>query len=120
MARSRRGGCSRRRRPRSCGCDRWRAAESYDILERAAPSGGGAQDLEHDQVTRDPPALGCFGRRGARDVVGDQHHLCRNALGIQSLRCLAEVEHVPGIVAEGEYHSVATVRRFGDGVCLLR
>ena len=84
------------------------------IVERHAGLRGRAGDLEDDDVARDAPAQrGAFGGR-AGDIVGDRQDARVDALGGQTPRRRAEVEHVAGVIAEAEQHPAAAIGQPGD------
>jgi hypothetical protein len=77
-------------------------------------------DLVHREGARDTTPLGLLLPAGRGHVVGHIHNPGVDAFIDQSLAGDAEVQSVPGIVAEGEDHPRASIRRPGDPVDLLR
>ena len=57
-------------------------------------------------------------QRGAGDVVGDQDRAGLDALGVQAQLGLAEMQHVPGVVAVAQQHPAAGVGGLGHPVDL--
>ena len=92
------------------------AGQPLDLVEGRALLGGGAGDLEDREVAGDAAALLDLVRRGAPDVVGDQHGAAVDALGLQLVLGGVEVQHVTGVVAVAEQHPAALVGGLGDGV----
>src|SRR5699024_1025127 len=75
----------------------------------------GAGDLEHRQVAGDAAAVAMVLGGVGDDVVADLDDPHVHALGAQLLRRGAEVQHVPGIVAEAQHHAAAVLRVAGEG-----
>ena len=73
--------------------------------------GRGAGDLVDQDRPGQPAAAGVVGRVGQGDVVGDDHHLDRDALGPGHLGGQAEVQPVAGVVLDDQQ----AARRAGDG-----
>ena len=96
-----------------------RASRSTSSRE-AALLGGRPGDLEDRQVAGDAATLLELVRRGAPDVVGDQHGAAVDALGPQLVLGGVEVEHVAGVVAVAEQHPTTLIGFLGHGVGPLR
>jgi hypothetical protein len=95
-------------------------ATPKDLVERQPGLSSGTRSLEHGEVARDAAPLRLLGDARARDVVGHQHGLARDALGAQPLLRLREVQHVTGVVAEGQQHTAAVLGGLRHRVHLLR
>jgi hypothetical protein len=94
--------------------------QAHHLVEVETAFCGGAEDLEHHEVTRDPPPTSAVVGGGGCGVVGDDELTRRDPLGLEALPGEPEVHDVAGIVAVAEHHTAAAVRQATDRVGLRR
>lgn len=82
-----------------------------DRVEVQPGFGGGAGDLEDQQIARHAAALAALGQTGAGHVVGHRQNARVDALGAQPLGGGAKVQHVAGVIAKAQDHAAAALRR---------
>src|SRR5699024_2238154 len=92
--------------------------DALGLVEIGAGLDRGTGDLEHRQVTGDAATVAVVLGRVGDDVVADLDDPNVHALGAQLLRGGAEVQHVPGVVAESQDHAAAGLGVAGHGVDL--
>ena len=78
------------------------AGEPFHLIEGQAGFGGGAGHLVHRQTAGDAAPQLLLVDGGAGDVVGDGHDAHVDPLAAQSFGSEREVQHISGVVAEGQ------------------
>src|SRR5699024_11233512 len=82
---------------------------SFGVVEASAGLDGGAGDLEHRQVTRDPAAGAVLALLPGGDVVADGDDAHVEARGAQLLGGGPAVQHVARVVADSQDNAAAVV-----------